>query len=181
MTIADRSRESIAIRRLPAGGYRLEAEQFLPQPRERVFAFFADAFGLEDLTPPWMNFHVLTARPITMDEGLRIDYRLRVRGIPLRWQSLISCWDPPHAFVDEQTRGPYRRWHHQHLFESVAGGTMCRDIVDYAVPGGSVVNKLFVQPELLRIFAYRQQKLRALFAAADGADRHARKQSDDKR
>jgi ligand-binding SRPBCC domain-containing protein len=148
----------------PAGsGFRLEASQWLPHPREGVFGFFSDAFQLEALTPPWMNFSVLTPAPIHMESGVLIDYRLRVHGIPLRWQSRISVWDPPLRFVDEQTRGPYHRWHHQHVFEVFDGGTLCRDIVDYAVYGGSLINKLFVRPDLLRIFAFRQSKLREVF------------------
>ena len=132
--------EGIAIGRSPTGrGFRLEAWQFLPLPRERVFDFFSDAFRLEELTPPWLKFSVRTPPPIHLAAGTTIDYRLRVHGIPLGWQSLISAWEPPHRFVDEQTRGPYRRWHHEHVFEAVEGGTLCRDVVDYAVLGGALV------------------------------------------
>ena len=66
-------------------------------------------------------------------------------------------------FVDEQTRGPYRRWRHEHVFETADGGTMCRDAVDYVVYGGSLINTLFVRPDLFKIFAFRQDKLRELF------------------
>ena len=160
-----KGQDSIRIDRAPTGrGYRLEASQWLPHPREGVFEFFADAFQLEALTPPWMHFSVLTPAPIHMESGVLIDYRLRVHGIPLRWQSCISSWEAPVRFVDVQTRGPYRRWHHQHIFEVVDGGTLCRDIVDYAVYGGSLINALFVRPDLLKIFAYRQSKLLDLFS-----------------
>jgi ligand-binding SRPBCC domain-containing protein len=148
----------------PTGrGSRLEATQFLPYPREVVFQFFADAFQLEMITPPWLRFVVLTPAPITMRLGLRIDYRLRLHGVPVRWQSAISAWEPPTRFVDEQIRGPYRRWHHEHRFEGVDGGTLCRDIVDYQVPGGPIVDRLFVRRDLRRIFRFRQRKLAALF------------------
>ena len=160
-----KGQDSIRIDRAPTvRGYRLEASQWLPHPRERVFEYFADAFQLETLTPPWMHFSVLTPAPIHMENGVLIDYRLRVHGIPLRWQSCISSWEPPVRFVDVQTRGPYRRWRHQHILEAVDGGTLCRDIVDYAVYGGSLINALFVRPDLFKIFAYRQSKLRDLFS-----------------
>lgn len=108
---------------------------------------------------------MLTPAPIRIEPGALIDYRLRLHGVPIRWQSRISVWEPPFHFVDEQIRGPYRRWHHEHFFEEVEGGTLCRDIVDYAVPGGWLVNALFVGPDVRRIFEYRQNKLRELFGA----------------
>jgi ligand-binding SRPBCC domain-containing protein len=150
-------------------GYRLTAELYIPQPREMVFAFFSDAMRLQDLTPPWLHFHVLTAPPIAMHEGTLIDYRLRVHGLPMRWQSRISAWDPPHMFVDEQTRGPYRLWRHTHCFEEQGAGTLCRDVVDYATPGGWLVDRLFVRPDLRKIFGYRQWRLAEMFAAVTAA------------
>jgi ligand-binding SRPBCC domain-containing protein len=162
--IADKNSATMAIAPNPSGrGYRLEASQFLPQPRERVFEFFADAFELETLTPSWLHFSVLTPAPIQIAPGTLIDYRLRLRGIPLRWQSVISAWEPPFRFVDEQTRGPYRRWHHEHQFEATDEGTLCRDIVDYEVYGGALINSLAVRHDLLKIFSFRQDKLRDFF------------------
>jgi ligand-binding SRPBCC domain-containing protein len=157
-------RDSIRIVRSPSGrGYRLESSQFLPYPRDQVFEFFSDASNLQSLTPAWLHFSVFTPPPIHIAAGTLIDYRLRIHGVPLRWQSRISVWEPPLRFVDTQTRGPYRRWHHEHLFEVAEGGTLCHDIVDYAVYGGSLINTLFVRPDLSRIFAFRQSKLRELF------------------
>jgi ligand-binding SRPBCC domain-containing protein len=148
----------------PSGrGYRLEAEIELPQPRSHVFDFFADAFQLETITPPWMQFRVVTPAPIQIEPGTVIDYQLRIHGIPLRWRSKIAVWEPPQRFVDEQLRGPYRRWHHEHLFDETASGTRIRDVVHYAVPGGRLVHVLFVKPDLLKIFAYRTARLRELF------------------
>ena len=139
----------------PAGkGYQLAATLLLPQPRDRVFEFFSDAFQLQTLTPDWMFFSVLTLPPIHLATGALIDYRLRVHGIPVRWQSRISVWEPPLRFVDEQTRGPYRCWRHEHVFEEVDGGTLCRDIVDYEVYGGSLINALLVRPDLIKIFTF---------------------------
>lgn len=158
--LADSRGPSIDIGPSPVGaGSRLEALQFLPQPVERVFEFFSDAFQLEKLTPGWLRFSVLTKPPIRLEAGTLIDYRLRLHGLPLRWQSCISVWEPPVRFVDEQVRGPYRRWHHEHRFEPVEGGTLCRDLVDYQVWGGSLVDRLLVRRDLRTIFAYRQHVL----------------------
>jgi ligand-binding SRPBCC domain-containing protein len=139
--------------------HTLETSIFLPRAREEVFAFFADAGNLELLTPPWLNFSILTPQPIPMREGTRIQYRLRLHGVPLRWESEITCWEPPLRFVDEQRRGPYRLWVHEHRFEEEKGGTRVSDRVHYAVPGGELINRLFVAPDLNRIFTYRQRKM----------------------
>jgi ligand-binding SRPBCC domain-containing protein len=146
----------------------LESQVVVAGAIEDVFRFFADAGNLERLTPPWLRFQILTQSPIEMRVGARIDYRLRVRGIPLRWQSEITAWEPPRRFLDEQRRGPYRLWVHEHTFESVEGGTRVRDHVAYAVPGGWLVQRWFVGPDLQRIFEYRRRALQQMFANSDG-------------
>ena len=145
--------------------FQLTASQWVPRAPEEVFAYFADAFNLEDITPPWLRFRVLTPPPIEMRPGMEIDYRLRLRGLPLRWRSRISDWNPPFQFVDDQIVGPYRRWHHVHTFEARDGGTCVRDHVAYASVGGRLVNALFLRRDLREIFTYRQQRLTELFGA----------------
>lgn len=142
------------------------AELWLPQPPERIFPFFADARNLEAITPPWLKFEVLTPGPIEMKVGTLIDYRLKVHGFPLRWRTEITAWEPLHRFVDEQLRGPYRRWVHTHTFESRDGGTLCHDGLVYAVPGGRLVNWLLVRRDVESIFRYRQQAMTRIFPAA---------------
>lgn len=143
--------------------FDLNSEIVLPRPRDGVFQFFADARNLELLTPPWLSFSILTAGPIEMSKGMRIQYRLRLHGIPLRWESEITAWEPPRYFVDEQRLGPYRQWTHEHIFEEYAGGTRVLDRVKYAVFGGRLINWLFVAPDLCRIFDYRRRELGRLF------------------
>ena len=144
--------------------FTLTNELWLPQQPQDVFPFFADAFNLERLTPPSLGFQVLTPPPIEMRVGTLIDYRVRLRGIPMRWQSEITKWEPPHRFVDEQLRGPYRQWIHEHAFTSQDGGTMAKDTVRYAVLGGAIVQRLFVASELKRIFQYRNAALKDHFS-----------------
>lgn len=139
------------------------SEVVLSQARATVFSFFADARNLELLTPPWLRFSILTPGSIEMRKGARIQYRLRLHGFPLRWESEITAWEPPCYFVDEQRLGPYRQWVHEHIFEEHAEGTRVRDRVQYAVFGGRLVNWLFVEPDLRRIFDYRRRKLGQLF------------------
>lgn len=140
-----------------------KTELWLPVPREKVFPFFADARNLEQLTPPWLNFNVLTPGEIPMRAGAIIDYRLRIHGLPVRWQTEITGWNPPFSFCDEQRRGPYHRWSHTHTFVEKSGGTVCRDEVIYAVPGGALVNWLFVRRDVEKIFHYRASALQKYF------------------
>lgn len=140
----------------------LRQEQWFPRPLEEVFAFFAEARNLESITPPWLKFEIRTPGPIEMREGAVIDYRIRVHGIPMRWRSEITVWEPPHRFVDEQRKGPYRTWIHEHSFEERDGGTLVGDHVRYAAPGGRLIEKLVVERDLRRIFDHRLKRLEEL-------------------
>lgn len=143
-----------------------KAELWLPLPPEELFPFFAAAGNLAALTPPWLNFHIMTPPPIVLQVGALIDYRLRVHGIPLRWRTRINVWQPPHRFEDEQLRGPYRQWIHEHTFERRDGGTLARDHVRYAVPLDFLVHRWLVRPDLERIFQHRAEILRKRFPSA---------------
>jgi ligand-binding SRPBCC domain-containing protein len=139
-------------------------ERWLPLPPEELFPFFADAANLDFITPPWLHFHIVTPPPIEMRQGKLIDYRLRMRGLPLRWRTLIKEWQPPHRFVDEQIRGPYQQWIHEHTFEARDGGTLARDVVRYVVPLDWLVHRWFVRPDIKKIFQFRTEALRRRFA-----------------
>lgn len=145
------------------GNFLLRTELLIPQSRAQVFDFFSKAENLQSITPASLHFQILTPLPITMRKGQIIDYRISLHGIPISWKTLISQWDPPYAFTDEQIRGPYHTWIHQHLFEECAEGTLVIDRVQYWPLGGSVSNYLFVAAELLKIFRYRQQQLKEIF------------------
>ena len=145
-------------------GYRLTTEIRLPTPLADVFEFFSNAYNLEEITPPWLHFALLTPAPIDMKRGTLIDYRLRLHGLPIRWRTKITVWEPPHRFVDEQLRGPYRYWRHEHDFEERDGETIARDQVDYSVLGGALIHRLLVKSDLRRIFDYRGNVLARRFA-----------------
>jgi ligand-binding SRPBCC domain-containing protein len=142
----------------------------LPRPRSEVFAFFADAGNLQELTPPWLRFRILTPQPIALRQGARIDYGIRLRGLPIGWKTEITAWEPPRRFVDEQLHGPYRLWIHEHSFEEIEGGTLAEDHVRYAALGGALVNRLLVARDLRTIFDYRHLRLRDLFGRWPGED-----------
>jgi len=147
--------------------YHLERRQFIPLPREEVFSFFADAGNLEAITPPSLNFRILTPRPIRIQEGTSIDYRLKLFGIPFHWRTRIESFDAPHRFSDTQERGPYKLWRHTHEFHEQGGGTLMIDRVDYQIrlgPLGRLANAWFVRRQLEDIFNYRYRTIERLLA-----------------
>ena len=148
--------------------HTLRREQVLDADVDTVFAFFADPLNLESITPPLLRFAVVTPGPIAMGAGTFIQYRLRLHGVPLGWDSLIQAWEPPRRFVDVQVRGPYRLWHHTHELEPVDGGrTRMRDTVRYALgfgPLGALAHRVLVRRDLEAIFAYRAERVPALLS-----------------
>jgi ligand-binding SRPBCC domain-containing protein len=148
----------------------LRREQRLDAPPAAVFPFFADARNLEAITPPILQFRLLTPEPVSMGVGTFLQYALRLRGVPVRWDTLIQEWDPPHRFVDVQVRGPYRLWHHTHSLEPVDGGraTLMRDTVRYAVGFGAlgeIARRALVLRDLEAIFAFRAERVPRLVAS----------------
>lgn len=147
----------------------LERTQFLPLPRERVFAFFADARNLEAITPEFLRFSILPPVPVELSAGSRIHYRLSLFGVPFRWRTLIAEWNPGRGFVDVQERGPYALWHHTHTFSDAGGGTRVSDRVEYRLPLGplgDIAHALVVRRTLERIFEHRAERVAALLGAA---------------
>ncbi len=146
----------------------LRREQRLEGSPAEVFAFFADARNLGAITPPLLDFRMLTPDPVVMASGTRLRYRLKVRGVPIGWLTEISAWDPPHRFVDEQLEGPYALWHHTHAFrDDGAGATIMVDEVRYALPLGplgELAHRLLVRRDLERIFDFRAERVAALLA-----------------
>jgi len=148
------------------GEFVLSTELLVGSTLDRVFEFFSDAGNLQLLTPNYLDFQITTPLPIKMEPGALIDYRLKLHGIPFNWQTVIPEWAPPEYFVDSQQKGPYKYWIHRHEFEACEEGTLVRDIVRYDVPGGKLVNRLFVERDLHRIFDFRRGKMIEIFGSA---------------
>jgi ligand-binding SRPBCC domain-containing protein len=142
--------------------YLLKRELWIARPRDDVFEFFSNAANLEQLTPPWLNFRMLTPTPLEIKVGARIDYQIRWRVVPIKWRSEIVEWDPPQRFTDLQLQGPYALWRHTHSFYEAHGGTRVVDKVQYALPLGligNVMHELKVRRDLETIFDYRAQRI----------------------
>jgi ligand-binding SRPBCC domain-containing protein len=144
----------------------LETTTFINRPLEEVFAFFSKAENLNELTPPELHFTIDTPLPIKMFPGTLIDYSIRLSGIPFKWKTRITKWEPPFEFVDEQIKGPYVRWHHTHTFKASNGGTIMTDRVEFLSPGWilePLINALFIQKKVESIFKYRESQLKRIF------------------
>jgi ligand-binding SRPBCC domain-containing protein len=149
--------------------HRLERTARIERPLEDVFAFFADAANLEAITPSFLRFRVLTPMPVEMRPGARIDYALSLFGLPLRWRTRITEWEPGVRFVDEQERGPYALWRHTHTFEARGDATLVHDVVEYAVPLGplgALARAVLVRRALDRIFDFRREAIRRILEGA---------------
>jgi len=152
------------------GAYTLKAYQWLPSEKNKVFEFFSQASNLEVLTPEWLNFKIEKVSDAKIKKDTLIDYNLRVRGIPIRWKTLIAEWQVGHSFVDRMLKGPYRDWHHTHTFTELDGGTLIYDQVYYRLPIGVIGNlvaMLWVVADVFKIFNYRKAKISELFKARD--------------
>lgn len=152
--------------------YTLHRRQWVPRTLHETFDFFERPENLPRITPPWLDFRILTPAPIPMVRGLTIDYRVRAIGRPTHWRSLISEYDPPHAFRDVQVIGPYRLWDHCHRFRREDGGTVIEDFVVYEPPGGplgALVHRLLVRRQVEAIFDYRRGRIEALLPATGGS------------
>ena len=168
---ADPGPDDVRIEPAVGGAWVLRARQRIPLGRAELFPFFADAANLGRITPPEMRFEILTPLPVAMREGALIDYRIRVRGVPMRWRTLISRWSPPHEFVDEQLRGPYAEWRHLHRFTPLAdGSTLAEDEVRFRLPFGPLgaVTAPLVRWQLRRIFRYRREAIARLVLPSGG-------------
>lgn len=144
--------------------FTLERTLVVPGSLADVFAFFSDPWNLEAITPPELRFAIVEA-PVSLERGSLIAYRLRISGVPVRWLTEITDWNPPRGFSDRQRKGPYRLWEHTHRFTEVSGGTEVYDHVRYRVLGGRLVERFLVRPKLERIFDYRTERLAELLAA----------------
>ncbi len=139
----------------------LERSQRVEVPVEQAFDFYVDALNLEPMTPPWLHFEVTTPGELRLRQGTLLDYKLKLHGVPVRWQTRIETWEPPLRFVDTQRKGPYSLWEHTHLFEKDGEtATIIHDRVRYAIPLGplgALAHLLFVRRDLRRIFDYRRE------------------------
>ena len=147
----------------------LHRKQDIPGSIEKVWGYFSDPKNLNELTPPEMNFEIMTGGDIKMYEGHIIEYRVEfLRGVKSLWLTEIAHVRENQCFVDEQRVGPYRFWYHEHNFKENISGVKMTDHVTYAPPYGvlgDLVNAMWIHHKLDRIFDFRSQKINELFGS----------------
>jgi ligand-binding SRPBCC domain-containing protein len=146
--------------------YKLVCRTTAPVSLQEAFEVFENPYNLARITPPWLNLRI-TSEEVHMKKGAVITYQLRWMGIRLSWKTVITEYEPPFLFVDEQASGPYSLWRHRHTFQPGVYGTVVSDRVDYALPLGwlgRIVHRLIVRRQLERIFAFRQEALAGLWS-----------------
>ena len=146
--------------------HTLKFKQTINSSLNEVYDFFSKPENLSKITPEKLNFTILTPTPIRMKDGQVIDYTIKILGKTIRWKTLITAFEPPYMFVDQQLSGPYSMWHHKHLFKKTSNGIEIEDHICYAMPFGvlgELVNWLWVKKDLEKIFLYRQNVIKKYF------------------
>jgi len=157
---------SEALPKLNTGERILTRLQWIPRSMEETFDFFQDEKNLEQITPPSLNFKVIGKSTEKLEEGTLIDYKLKINGVPIKWQTLIKTWNPPHDFSDYQLKGPYTKWDHTHTFKPLGTGTLMEDRVIYKVPFGllgRITAMWYVKRDVNKIFNYRYEKVEEIY------------------
>ena len=145
--------------------YTLHCELLVKRPLKETFAFFENPANLAKITPPWLSFNIIT-KGAAMGENAQFDYLIKLFGIPMKWRSLITKYDPPFSFADEQLIGPYKTWHHEHTFVQTTNGIKVGDHLQYTLPMGplgAIAQELMVKHQLNAVFRYRQTALAKIF------------------
>ena len=153
--------------------HSVKSIQKIPAPLEEVWDFFSSHANLQTITPPQMKFKIISKHyEEKLYSGQVIDYRVKpVLGIPFYWKTKIRNVNPPAYFMDEQQKGPFGTWQHQHSFEAIEGGVEMTDIVLYQAPLwllGELANIFFIKRKLRNIFAFRFNKMEEIFGKWPG-------------
>jgi ligand-binding SRPBCC domain-containing protein len=147
--------------------YSLERKQILPINLTQSWGFFSNPLNLKEITPTWLSLNVTSQVPEKIYSGLLICYDVKpFLGITMGWITEILDVKEPYFFVDEQKKGPYSFWRHQHIFKETPDGVEVHDIVHYSLPLGVLglfAHELFVRQQLKEIFDFRHQVLEKKF------------------
>ncbi len=148
--------------------YQLKRKQFVKTDLSTCWDFFSSPQNLKKITPPYMGFNIKYELPEKMYEGLMIEYTVKpLLGIPMSWVTEIKTVKDKQFFVDEQRKGPYKMWHHEHHFKEVEGGVEMTDIVSYEISLGilgRLAHLLFVRKKLVEIFDFRIKMVDEIFS-----------------
>lgn len=155
-------------RKSPSKFFRFRQYQYVDKPIDEVFEFFSEAKNLERITPSQLSFRIDSQSTDEIQEGTKFVYRLKIHGVPAKWKTNITNWNPPYEFVDWQEKGPYAVWFHNHLFVPAGSGTLLVDEVKFVLPFRWITNWLvgwFIKMDVKNIFKYRYQYIKDFYKA----------------
>jgi ligand-binding SRPBCC domain-containing protein len=163
-SIKDALREEV--KEVVNGERVFEQHQWLPSPPSEVFPFFSDEYNLEKITPDFLGFKVTGKNTDQIQSGTLIDYKLKIHGITIKWKTEILEFVEGQHFVDQQLKGPYKKWFHRHEFHEVKSGTLMIDHVTYKPPFGFLGRLLagaYIRKDVTKIFKYRFKMIEELY------------------
>ena len=142
--------------------YQFYKEQRIHTTVDEIWDFVSSPRNLKEITPDYMGFEITTAHMSDiMYPGMIISYKVSpVLGIKLPWVTEITHVSNKDFFVDEQRKGPYKMWHHEHRIIQTDDGLIMTDLITYEPPFGvlgALANKLFIKKQLNDIFDYRKK------------------------
>ena len=150
--------------------FQLIKEQKIPASIEEVWEFISSPDNLKKITPSYMGFEITSKTPKgTMYPGMIISYKVRpILSLPMTWVTEITHVKKYEYFVDEQRKGPYKMWHHEHHLKPIEGGVLMTDIISYEPPFGflgSLANHILIKKQLNEIFEFRRKEVYKLFGS----------------
>ena len=146
---------------------KLFYSQKLPISLDDAWDFLSSPNNLKLITPESMNFKIIDWDKKKAYPGQIIQYTVSpVLGVKIKWVTEITQVKRNSYFIDEQRFGPYSFWHHKHFIKEIDNGILMDDIIHYKIPFGfigEILNKVYVQNKLKKIFKYRENKLNEIF------------------
>ena len=146
---------------------KLFYSQKLPISLDEAWDFLSSPNNLKLITPESMNFKIIDWDKKKAYPGQIIQYTVSpVLGIKIKWVTEITQVIRNNYFIDEQRFGPYSFWHHKHFIKEIDNGILMDDVIHYKIPFGligKILNKIYVQNKLDKIFKYRENKLNEIF------------------
>lgn len=142
-------------------------EQKINTDLDNLWKFISSPKNLSKITPSYMDFKILSKVPNEMYEGLIISYTVKpILGVKMNWVTEITHIKDRKYFVDEQRKGPYKMWHHEHILIETDNGIIMKDIISYIPPFGvlgQILNVFFIKKQVEGIFKYRTEVLNKIF------------------
>ena len=150
------------------GVYQFHREQKLPATVKEVWEFISSPGNLKEITPDYMGFDIVTPQnPRDMHPGMIIIYKVSpLLNKKMKWVTEITQMKEKEYFVDEQRKGPYKMWHHEHKITPIENGVLMTDLVTYQPPMGligNLANRFVIRKKLDEIFSYRKKVLEEIF------------------